>query len=170
MNLVSRISRWGQPFRDILMDYAEVSKDIIVGFRKRPARSVLWMVCGGTVIAMHEKRPSLRSYRNKVVEYSNELGLCAETARNNQTKSYIDEISTLTSDEYIQYINLGVFSLLIQRSESQKCHNYHSTCSYLQPRIWKIHHRVIDIGVWNQWLLLNRKMVDFDVNESEFME
>lgn len=169
MSGIKKILKWGQPLRDIMMDYAEVSKDIMQGFRTRPAKSIFWLVCSGIIIGFQKRCPSLNSYRNEVIEYSNELGLCAEAARNNQTKLYIDRVSTLLINGHVQHVNLGVCSLLLLRPQSVNCLNYHSTCKHLKPPIWTFHQRIVDVGVWNQWVLLNRKMVDFDVNESEFM-
>ena len=154
--------------RDIMADYIDVSKDILMGFKKKPVRSTCWMASGGVILACYRRCPNLTSYRNEVIEYSNELGLCANAARNNESKLYIDRISTILSDGCIKFVNLGVCSLVIEQPRSLRCHNYHNTCKHLQPRIWTFYYRIVDIGVWNEWLLLNKKMVDFDINQSEF--
>lgn len=151
-----------------MSDYVDASKDIMIGLKRRPLRSIFLLVSGGIAISCHKMCPSLNSYKNEVIYYSNELGLCAENARNNESKMYIDQISTLLSDGCIQFVNLGIFSLMVERPRSLQCQNYHTTCKHLKPRIWTYYSRIIDIGVLDMWLLLSKKMADFDINESEF--
>lgn len=166
--VIRRASKWGHPFKTILLDYVEVSKDILTGFKSNPAKAVLVLSLGSTVAALAKKCPDYSSYKNEVIEYSNELGLCAKTNRNDQTKLYIDRISSMINDCSVRHLNLGVCSLIIQRSYSCKCQNYHEVCKYLKPRKWMFYREIIDVGIWDQWLILTRTMVDFDVNHNEF--
>lgn len=165
---IRRASKWGQPLKSIIMDYLEVSKDIMTDFKSKPVKSVFFVSVCGTVAAFIKKCPDHNSYKNEVIEYSNELGLCAEVNRNHQTTLYIDGISSIISNSCIQHLNLGVCSLIVLRPCSYKCQNYHEVCKYLQPRKWMLYHSILDVGIWDQWLVLTRKMVDFDVNDSEF--
>lgn len=167
-NLMRRVSKWGQPLKNIFVDYVEVSKDVAADLKRSPVKSMLWLLFGGIITGYYRKCPSLGSYKKEVIEYCNELGLCAEGARNHHAKLYIDRVSTMLNDGHVQYVNCGVFAIILQRSNSSKCHNYHETCSHLQPRIWTLHNRVLDIGVWDRWLILEKTMVNFDVSESEF--
>lgn len=165
---IQRASKWGNPFKSILLDYVEVSKDILTEFKSNPAKAVLVLSLGSTVAALVKKCPDHSSYKNEVLEFSNELGLCAETNRDHQTKLYIDRISSMISNCSVLHLNLGVCSLIIQRSCSSKCQNYHEVCKYLQPRKWMFYRKIIDVGIWDQWLILTKTMVDFDVNDTEF--
>ena len=165
---MKRASSWGQPLKNIITDYVEVSKDIATGLKKSPVKSSLWLVLGGFITAFYKKCPNLSCYRSDVIEYCNELGLCAEGARSGQAKSYVDRVSTLLHDDQVQYVSLGVVAIVMQRPSSPRCKNYHETCPHLRPRIWRLHDRVLDIGVWNQWVYLERNMLNFDINESEF--
>ena len=168
MNFLRRASKLGQPLKNILLDYVEVTRDIFVELKRSPSKCMLWLMVGGVTTVCHWKCPDLSSYKHEVIEYSNELGLCAKEVRNFQSKVYIDRISTMLNDGNIRHLNLGVISVIMQRQHSSRCYNYHETCSHLQPRIWRFHEQIIDVGVWNQWLILKRTMVDFDVNENEF--
>ena len=165
---INRATKWGTPLKNIIFDYAEVIKDIGFDSKKHPVKYLTWCLLGGVIVAFHKKRPDLKSYESEVLEYSNELGLCAASSINLSTKRYIDDVSTLLCDGCITHVNLGICSLIVRRPYSIHCSNYHQVCSHLQSRIWTFHHRVIDIGIWNKWLVLNKTMVDFDVNNEEF--
>lgn len=166
--ILQKISRWGQPLKRIVIDYAEVSKDLAVDAKTKPVKYAFWLILGGILTTFYTRCPDLKSYRKEIIDYSNELGLCAESARNNKTKAYIDEVSNSLDNDCMVYWNLGICALIIQQSHSLSCKNYLEICGYLQPRLWTFHRRLIDIGIWNQWITLNRVMIDFDVNEDEF--
>ncbi len=167
-SLVLRAKRWGNPLRNIIVDYIEVSKDIVLGMKKSPVKGIMWLLLGGVIHTSYRKCPDFSSYQNEMVEYCNEFGLCAKTSVNLQKKNYIDDLSTQLYDGCIEYVNLGVLSLIIRRSQSTHCYNYHARCKHLKPRVWKLYHSIVDVGFWNQWLVLRRTMIDFDINENEF--
>ena len=159
------MEKWGQPLRVIFLDYVEVGKDVARGTLQRPIRSILYGLIGGLVITAWRKNPDYASFENDVLEYSNELSLCSKPLRNPRAQAYIERLIGLKSDGYLRHISFGVFSIMILRSVSPSCKNYHEVCPYLQPRLWTVYERVVDVGVWGKWLLLERHMVDFDVNQ-----
>lgn len=164
---IRRAMKWGQPLKNILTDYVEVSKDVFTESKANPAKSIIFVILCGMVSVCVKRCPDFNSFKKELIECSNELGLCPEVIRNDQTKSCIDRITALLNNGCIRHLNLGVFSLMIQRPHSSKCCNYHEVCKHLQPRFYQ-QIEVIDIGVWNKWLILNKTMVNFDVNDSEF--
>lgn len=48
------------------------------------------------------------------------------------------------------------------------CFLYKTVCPYLKPRYLTFHERIIDVGALDKWWVLETKMKDYDVNESEF--
>lgn len=167
-SLVRKAAKWGQPLKNIISDYVEVSKDVAKDARTSPLKYLTLCLLGGVITLFNRKCPNLKDYHSEIIDYSNEIGLCADATRNLKSKVHIDNMSTLLADKYLQCFSFGVFSVIIRRHSSAHCHNYHQICGHLQPRLWTLHERVVDIGVWGQWLLLDKVMKDFDVNEAKF--
>ena len=165
--IVSKASTWGQPLRNIIMDYLDVSKDLFKDMRSSPVKSTLLLSLSGLGIVCYAKCPTLTDYHSEIIEYSNEIGLCAESTRNKRCKMHVDSMSTMLVDGYLEYMNFGLFSVILQRPNSSKCYNYHEVCTHLQPRLWTLPDRVVDVGVLGQWRILNKTMKDFDVNQDE---
>ena len=164
---IRTVARLGQPLKEILTDYVEVAKDLIQGARQRPVKAALYLISGTAFTITWRKRPDYASYINDVVEYANELSMCSELVRRPSAKQYIDTITRQHSDGYLRYVNLGLVAIILQRSYSPSCSNYHETCKHLQPRVWTLTERVVDVGFWGQWRNLEMEMLDFDVNEEE---
>ena len=169
-SVLRKATKWGQPVKNIIYDYVEVSKDVVKDAKSSPVRYLTFCMFGGVLILFQQRCPNLDDYHSEIINYSNEIGLCAITTRNLRSKAHIDDMSTLLADQYLRCINFGVFSVIFQKSSNAHCFNYHQVCGHLQPRLWTFHERVVDVGVWGQWLSLNKIMKDFDVNITEFME
>lgn len=161
------ISKLGQPIRAILSDYVDVFSELFISCKKRPIKTLVYLSLGGMIMTGFIKRPDRTSYVNDVLEYSNELSMCSEIVRSPKAKQYIDTLITMETDGYLGYINLGIAALIIRKSHSTYCSNYHDTCSMLQPRFWHMHEMVVDVGVWSRWLLLETEMNEYDVNDDE---
>ena len=165
--VVSKSNFWGQALRNIMLDYVEVSRDIFKDMKKSPVKSVIYLGLGGAGILLCARSPTLTDYHSEIVEYSNEIGLCAQATRNPVCKAHVDRMSTLLVDGYLLCISFGLFSLILLRPSSSHCCNYHQVCPHVQPRLWTLPDRVVDVGVMGHWLVLRKTMKDFDVNLSE---
>ena len=164
---VRSVTRLGQPLKEILTDYVEVFKEIVVGARKRPFKAATYLISIATFTTTWRRRPDCASYINDVLDYANELSMCSEVVRRPSAKQYIDTITKQHADGYLRYINLGLIAIILRQNYSPSCSNYHETCEHLQPRMWTIGERVVDVGFWGQWRNLEKEMLDFDVNEEE---
>ena len=168
--VVRAVSRLGQPLKNILTDYVEVIKDLVLGARRRPVKAALYLLSATAFTTTWKKRPDYAGYINDVVDYANELSMCSETIRRPSAKRYIDTIARLHSDGYLKYINLGLVAIILRRGYSSSCSNYHETCRHLQPRLWTLPERVVDVGFWGQWQNLEREMLDYDIINEEELE
>ncbi|NXI69112.1 TIM29 translocase, partial [Anseranas semipalmata] len=45
---------------------------------------------------------------------------------------------------------------------------YRASCPHLRPRWSELPGRLLDVGFWGRWWLLEARMRDCDVNEEEF--
>lgn len=160
-----RIQQWGQPFRNIILDYYEVSKDLIKSVKTHPVRSVLGLFCFGAVVYSSRQVPSESSYYAELLDWSNELSLVSETQQNKVSKSHIDKSLHLYANKRLRYVNLGLVAMVMEIPVYPECKNYHNTCVHLQPRWWTFYDRIVDIGIYREWLVIQRKMVDYDIND-----
>lgn len=164
---IATLSKMGQPLRALLSDYADVFKDLFSSCLNRPVKTLVYLSVAGGLSLGCVNRPDMRAYVNDVLEYSNELSMCSAAIRSPKAKRYIDSLITMETDGYLQCVNVGIASLIIRKHHSTYCSNYHKTCPSLQPRSWTVHERVVDIGVWGQWLLLETEMKDYDINSEQ---
>lgn len=160
-----RIQQWGQPLRNIILDYYEVSQDIVKSIKTHRVRSVFGLFCFGGIIYSSRQVPCENSYYAELLDWSNELSLVNEAEQNQVSKSHIDRVLDLYASNRLHYINLGLVAVVMERPRYPECKSYHHICVHLQPRWWTFYNRIVDIGMYRKWLVIQRKMVDYDIND-----
>lgn len=160
-----KLESWGRPLKLIFEDYRSAIKDTLLHAKAHPFKSTAYLIGTGTVLASWYQRPDYSSYVSAVVKYSNEICQCSEPSRKPTAYKHITEIIHLNSDNYLRYVNLGVVAVVIRRNSSADVKMYNETCAHVQPHWWTVFNRIIDVGFWRKWYLLEKKMVDFDVND-----
>ena len=165
-----RLYRLGRSLKNIADDYVIVTKDLATNLRQHPLRLLSLVVAGGTFTAMWRKNPDMDSYLEEILTYSNELSQCSELTRNPAAKEYIERLLLSNCHNLLSYVNLGILSLVVERRRSEDCFNYSMACRHLQPRWWSLHHWIVDVGVWGRWRVIEKEMIDFDVNEESLKD
>lgn len=77
---------------------------------------------------------------------------------------YLKLLERRKNDDTLRITSIGFFSLLWIDDNASQLSTFDAKCEYLQPELLSFHERVVDIGFWNNWWNLDRKMKDYDVN------
>jgi hypothetical protein len=163
------LNRWRIGLKNVANDYLMVGKDIIKYSKKKPIRFTVLSLATGTSVWLYMTNPNIDSYITEVIGYSNEISQCSSLTRNPTALSYVETIILDHSQQSLMSINCGIFSLIVKRAFYKECFNYREVCPHLKPRgITSFRNRVVDIGIMKKWLLLERNMIDFDINDDSF--
>ena len=164
-----RLYKVGKSLRNAAEDYATVARETAAGLRDSPPRLLTLVVGIGGFTAMWWRNPDMDYYLEEMHAYSNELSQCSELTTNPNAKKYIEHLVLANCQERLLYVSLGVLSLVVER-RNEDCANYNVTCRHLQPRWWTFHTSIVDVGVWGRWRVMEKHMVDFDVNEESLRD
>lgn len=164
---VSRISRSLEKLKNLLNDYVIVGKDVVVYAKVKPVRFTSLVLASIGCVLLWRRNPDLEDFIAEVVEYSNEISQCSRETKNFQAQEYLERFLLKDSQKSLQYINLGVCSVIVERLNYKDCYNYSEVCPHLQSRWSTLSRRFVDFGLWNKWWLLQKNMIDFDVNEDD---
>lgn len=149
--------------RSMINDYHEVFKETAISLRRKPPRAVALFLMSTGGAYLWSTNPTHATYYDEILQYSNEISQCSIYTRNEGAQDYVGHVIYLNCNSSLKYINLGFLSIMVELPHSRDCANYLETCKELQPRWWR--YRILDVGVANKWRLLEREMVDFDVNK-----
>jgi len=169
LSVPARVRQWGQPFRNIALDYYEVFTDLIKSAREHRLRSVVGLLGAGVVVYLSKQVPDELNFHAELLDSANELSLVTETEQNRTSKAHIERTLDLYSHKKLKYVYLGLLAVMMESPAYPDLKIYQHTCTHLQPRWWTFYQRIVDIGVCGRWVVLQRKMVDYDINDSDWI-
>lgn len=156
-------------FKNIYIDYYEVFKDVKRSAKSRPLKATIYGTSTLFVLNLFRTNEGLRSYHSEVISACNKIGSLTENSRNPISYKFIQEIGELNGTGLLRQVDLG-FSTLIYRTDcNSNVALYRYNCPYLNPSIKEfINERLVDLGVLGHWLVLETKMLDYDINDKEY--
>ena len=164
------LSRVVERARQMIGDYMFVADEIARGSSQRPLKTVLgWSVFAGIVIA-RSTRPDQKSYTDAILRHANELALVPSTQRSRKAENAIVSVQSAVNSGSLQVVDVGLASLVFAWDRTvDECSLYGDTCKHVQPG--PIHWRkyVVDVGVFDRWLMLEQAVENYDVNDEDML-
>jgi hypothetical protein len=153
------VKQFSIDYRDALI---ETGKKMI----EHPIKTIFYSSNICLLVYAYRTMPSFNSYKNDLIDFNHHQLLTSSIIRNKQTETYIDTIEKLLCRDQIHFVDCYLFSLIIYRSQHRTNENsykfYENICSYLHL---KRNARIIDIGAFNRWFILNRQLRKADIFE-----
>lgn len=152
----------------LIRDYKAVAKSGVTYARDRPIKLLSQLGIVGLSTYCWIQRPNMQAYADDLFRNSNELLQISRLTRNKKTDLYIRDLITSYYQNRLTCQNLGLFSIIFNNDYPEECDAYDKNCFYMQPRWINIHERIVDFGFLGRWFMLEKMMVDYDVNDEEF--
>ena len=152
----------------LVRDYKAVANAAVKYARDRPIKFLSQLGIVGLATYGWNQRPNMQCYSDQLFKSSNDLLQVSSLIRNKKTDAYVRDLITSYYHNRLVCKNLGLFSVIIQNDFPEDCDSYDKNCYYVQPRWTKLHERIVDIGLLGRWFILEKAMVDYDINEYEF--
>lgn len=112
--------------------------------------------------------PDAKSYYETLVETTDDVILVSKANLNPRAEQRLQFIRQAYNEGVVRHMSLGVCSIMWLGNFHPDCGIYPSQCDYLKPGIINFHKRIVDIGFIGYWWNINRYMIDYDINPSEF--
>uniref|UniRef100_A0A1Q3FDL1 Mitochondrial import inner membrane translocase subunit Tim29 n=1 Tax=Culex tarsalis TaxID=7177 RepID=A0A1Q3FDL1_CULTA len=161
--------KWAKYWKNLIIDYKEMIVDTGRTMRQRPVRSGIYLSLLGATYYCGVNNPDERDFIERFRHYGNELSLVHPASQNPEATRHILFLQRCYNEGIVRRLSLGVVSFIWVDNYDRAVAVYKAICPYLQPRYMTFHERVVDIGFNNRWWLLERKMVDYDVNEENLL-
>ncbi|XP_004616835.1 mitochondrial import inner membrane translocase subunit Tim29 [Sorex araneus] len=162
----ARLGIWA---RALLRDYAEACSDTVAAARARPGRATVYVGLLGGVAACFALAPGEAAFEEALLDASGSLLLLAPATRNQDSETFVQRLLWLRGRGRLRHVNLGVCSLVYEAPCDAQASLYQARCRYLQPRWSDFPRRVLDVGFAGRWWVLDARMRDCDINDSEFL-
>ncbi|CAH1773536.1 unnamed protein product [Owenia fusiformis] len=163
----------GQRFKNymklIVDDYATVGKETVQDIKAKPLKSAFIFSLLGTSGYMIKTRPNKQDFITTLVSNTDELLLVGDLTRNPVSNAKMEEINKLNKEGRLRFFNLGVCTIVWFANFSREVDLYETQCKHLKPAFLdRFNTRFVDVGVAGHWFNLEKYMIDFDINSTEW--
>ena len=153
----------------LVRDYKAVANSAVTYVRERPIKFISQLGIVGLGVYCWSQKPDMQSYADELFKSSNELLQVSSLVRNKASDTFVRDLITSYNQNRLTCRSVGVFSVILRNDFPDECDSYDKNCYYVQPRWTKLHERIVDVGILGRWFMLEKAMVDYDVNEEEFI-
>ncbi|XKL68237.1 hypothetical protein PGB90_003728 [Kerria lacca] len=165
----SIFQKWTTFWKLLFNDYRDVIIDISKHAKEHPVKTSVWFSIFGSTATCCALNPDELQYRENIIQKSNELIFVGKQIRNPAADEYLQTIEWYYNQGLVKRINFGVFCLILCNFKNEKSGLFKDNLSYVQPTYSEIiQNYIIDIGFWNKYWLLDKKMIDYDINPNEW--
>lgn len=151
-------------------DYKEACREMVVGAWERPIKASVYGALVGGALACFYTKPDKSSFDAALLEHSNKLALLSPWIRNATSDSHVQSLVKLRNEGRLHHISLGLLSLAYHTDFDPDVALYEAQCSDLSVPLRELPQRVLDVGFFGYWWILDSKMKDYDVNADEFKQ
>ncbi|XP_066586204.1 mitochondrial import inner membrane translocase subunit Tim29 [Prorops nasuta] len=163
------LERWVQYWKNLYIDYKEVAIDVAKESREKPLKAATYITLLGSSYYICKHNPDEDSFREQLLQSSMKVMQVGEAIRNPETSKHVKFLESCYNEGVIRHISLGLFSFIWIDNYDKDLTLYKAVCKYLKPEYLTFHKRIVDIGFLDKWWLLEKKMIDYDINETEFI-
>ncbi|XP_014667994.1 PREDICTED: uncharacterized protein C19orf52-like [Priapulus caudatus] len=149
-------------------DYASVGRDVIVDSKAQPIKAAFYFSAIGLGVYAIRTNPTRHDFRISLLTSVNDNGLVSDNARNPQAATHVRQLVSCENEGLIRHVDLGLMSLMWVDNYDEACKLYEARCPSLKPRWLTFNTRIVDIGCFGHWFLMERAMKEYDVNPDEF--
>ena len=162
----------------VLTDYQTVAKETLVQMKKQPIKTSIYAVLAGSIVVCYKKNPHYQNYIEARRSYANDMLMCV-TGYNKKSEFYLNSLNKLEYCNRLEYRSFLIFSLIMDQSFCASESTYEKQCTQLNnPSKWNVFNytnkfvkflsRIVDVGFFDNWYFLNKNLVDYDVDDSEW--
>ena len=160
----------GQYLLGIANDYKEVGKEILQDMKSHPLKSSLYIGTLGTLVYFSKHNPTEDSFRHQLQNNANDLLLLSDLIRNPVSDNHVQKLVRSYNEGLIRRLSLGVCSLIWLDNYDKDVDVYQARCKSLKVGWLEMKDRIIDIGVLDRWIYMEKAMIDYDINPAEWEE
>lgn len=160
------VEKWATYWRGLCSDYRDVFLNVGKQIKEKPIRASVYGTMMGAAWYAAKHNPSERDFYDRLRKYNADLVLVNPVCLNPVSADYLTFVERSRNEGIVRKLNLGICSLLWLDNYDRAVALYQATCTYTQPDYLTWHQRIIDVGFLDKWWTLEKKMLDYDVNEA----
>ncbi len=160
--------KWNIFWKNLYVDYKDVAVETWNGSKAKPMKASFYLSLTGGIFYLWCTNPTEHSYMGELTRTDTEVSFVSPAIRNPYAENYDHVLMKQKIKGELRYSNFEIFSVVWRHDSDKKVGLFQATCKYLKPLWSEVRERFVDIGFAGKWWMLERNMIDFDVNPLEW--
>ncbi|XP_034175612.1 mitochondrial import inner membrane translocase subunit Tim29 isoform X2 [Osmia lignaria lignaria] len=139
------LERWGKYWKNLFTDYKEVTVSVVNDCKEHPIKASIYASVLAFCIYLNKHNPDESSFREQLLQNTIKIMQVGETVRNPVSEYHVKWLGQCYNEGIVRRMNLDV-------------------------QYATFYQRIVDFGILDKWWVLESKMKDYDVNETEFSD
>uniref|UniRef100_A0A336K0N7 CSON013653 protein n=1 Tax=Culicoides sonorensis TaxID=179676 RepID=A0A336K0N7_CULSO len=158
------IEKWANYWKQLGIDYKDMLIDTGKHMIKHPVKTVVYATTGYSTYILYKNNPDFEDFKKDFQNNKNQLILVHHSCQNPVSAKHIKDLEQWFNQGVVKRLTFGIVSFIWIDNFDKDVSLYKATCNYLKPPYSTFNERVIDIGFWNKFWILEDRMKDYDVN------
>lgn len=142
----------------------DVALDSFKTIKANPLKSSVYGSIAVFLYSCGKTNPDRRTFHEQLKQSQGLTALVMPEMQNPESVEYMRMLERSQNTDTLRITSLGMFSIMWIADNASGLSTFDAKCDYLQPELATFHERIIDIGWWNNWWNLSKKLKDYDVN------
>lgn len=151
-------------FTLFLFLFVDVANDSIKSMRERPLKFSIYGAIAAVVYGSCKTNPDYQDFLDQQKKSEQLVSLVTFDSHNPESVEYLKMLERSQNNDTLRTTSLGIFTIMWLHDNAKSLSTFEAKCDYLKPQWLTFHERIIDIGWWNKWWNLQRKLKNYDVN------
>lgn len=166
-----RLKRMFDFYSNLFDDYYQVTRDVIQDAKDFPLKATVVASSLTTLFVAYKTNPTENDFYDQLNEANDEMGLIDPVVRNESCYQHLFTVNEARNQRILRHFNFTFLSLIWTHDYPKNFGQYKNHCIYLQPSYMSyITERIVDVGIFGRWRILDYKTRNFDINPNEWIK
>ena len=158
----------GKYFANIYNDYRTVAVEAARDAKQHPFKTSVYLASLSIAAHFVKTNPTKQQFESQVTECANDIAVVGDAIRNQNSDTHIQQLVCCANAGLLRRTTFGVFSIMWIDNYDPAVDVYEARCKLLRVGWFEWPERIVDIGVLGHWRWLEKAMIDYDINPSEW--
>ena len=149
-------------------DYREALREVTDYAKRKPIKATIISSLLGLGLYANHTNPDERSFRENFIQNCQDLSQVGAPVRSEAAERLHDYQARAYNAGLLRRLDLWVCSVIWVDDGDRRLGLYSSQCEYLRPTWADMRYRMVDVGVFGVWWISSKKMVEYDVSNTEW--
>jgi len=153
-------------------DYKNVFLSTLQDCKTAPVKTSVYSTSSVGLLYLYKTNPNYSTFVTQLRAAACNIAEVGEPIRSPKSEQHVNKLCAAERLKKLRHLSFVFFSVMWLDNVSSGLRTYDSQCKYLKVGWLDLiyENRIMDFGIAGRWRNIDRIMIDYDINETEWIE